>query len=114
MWKPEPIGTSRKIRLRRDLLHPRAVQSNAGGVLADGPFRVKVEVFGSDLIYQEGNRKLTLPVEFGWGGGCVVETESIRRWDDANEAFNPVQIATIERNVFAALNHLRIRFRNAS
>lgn len=43
-----------KLRLCRDLLHPRGVQSKAGGVLANGPFYVKVEVFGSDLIYREG------------------------------------------------------------
>ena len=99
-----------RIRLRRDLFHPRAVQSNAGGVLANGPFRVKVEVFGSDLVYQEGERKLTLPVEFGWGGSCRVETGSIQRWDGTAEIFRNEQRSTIKKNIFAALNHLRIRY----
>lgn len=114
MWKPEHPGAAKKIRLRRDLLHPRAVQSNSGGVLGNGAFRVKVEVFGSDLVYQEGERKLTLPVEFGIAGSCLVNSQSIRRWDDAPVDLDPHQISLIERNIFAALNHLRIRFQNAS
>ena len=76
--KAEAAATSRgRIRLRRDLLHPRAIQSDAGGVLANGPFHVRVEVFGRDIVYEEGQNKLTLPVDFGEGLSCVVETEAI-------------------------------------
>ena len=100
------------IRLRRDLFHPRAVQSDAGGVLANGSFRVKLEVFGSDLIYQEGARKLTIPVDFGGGGGgCAVQTGASRGWDNSSEIFGKEQRSTIERNICSALDHLRICYR---
>ena len=112
MWRPEQPGTSKKVKLRRELLHPRAVQSNAGGVLANGPYRVRVEVFRADLVYQEGKHELTIPVEFWQGGGCVVDIDAIRRWDSAAEAFAKDQIATIQRNILGALDHLRIRYLN--
>ena len=83
-------------------------------MLANGPFKVRVEVFGSDLVYREGEHKLTLPVDFGWAGGCVVVTGAIRRWDGSSDTFDKGQIATIERNIFAALEHLQIRYLNAS
>ena len=38
---------------------------------------------------------------------------AIRGWDCAVEAFEPSQIATIERNILAALDHLQIRYPNA-
>jgi hypothetical protein len=97
------------IRLHRDLFHPRAVRSGSGGVLANGPFRMKVEMFGSDLIYEEGGYKLTLQVQFGRGGHCVVDMDSIQCWDGASERLDPRDTAIIQRNIFLALDHLRIR-----
>ena len=112
--KTQPAAEKRHIRLLRDPWHPRGVRSSTGGVLAGGPFYVKVEVFGSDLVYREGNHTLTLPVEFGSGGSCLVETDAIRHWDGTFDIFDKVQVATIARNVFAALDHLRIRHPNAN
>ena len=39
----------------------------------------------------------------------MVVTDSIRRWDGSSASFDEAQIAVIERNIFAALDHLRIR-----
>lgn len=103
----------KRLRLHRDLFHPRAVQSGSGGVLANGSFRMRVEMFGSDLIYQEGGYKLSLQVQFGRGGYCVVDMDSIRCWDGASETLDPRDTAIIQRNIFAALNHLRIRCSDA-
>jgi hypothetical protein len=100
------------MKLRRILFHPRTVQSETGGALADGPFRVKLATVGFKLIYSEGECKLTLPVEYGLDGSCNIGTVFIRHWNGSSEIFGKDQIFTIEKNIFAALDHMHIRYTN--
>jgi hypothetical protein len=73
-------------------------------VLADGPFRVRVRATGFNLVYSEGQNKLTLPLEFGLDGSCNVGAALIRHWDGSSQMFQKAQKFTIERNIFAALD----------
>ena len=101
------------MRLRRLLFHYRTVEASSGGVFANGPFRVKLTVFGFRLIYSEGQSKLTLPVEYGLHGSCNVGTACIRHWDGSSETFDKSQTVIIENNIFAALDHMHVRYTNA-
>ena len=100
------------MKLRRALLHPRTSKSETGGILADGPFRVQLAIFGSKLTYCEGDQKLTLPVEYGLNGSCDIGTALVRHWDDSREPFGKDQIFTIEQNIFAALDFMCVRYTN--
>jgi len=77
------------------------------------PFRVNLPLFGFHLIYREAKLKLSIPVEFGLDHSCDIGTALIKHWDGSTAMFDRHQIATIERNIFDALDHLGIRCTNA-
>jgi hypothetical protein len=100
------------MKLRRVLFHRRTVEGETGGILANGPFRVKYPTFGFKLIYSEREHKLTLPIEIGLDRSCTVGTALIRHWDGTSDAFEKDQISSIEKNIFAALDKMHIRCTN--
>jgi hypothetical protein len=81
-------------------------------MLADGPLRVTFAPFGFKLIYSEGQYKLTLPVEFGLDCSCNIGTVFIGT-GMARQRCSKEEVFTIEKNIFAALDHLHIRYTNA-
>lgn len=100
------------MKLRRALIPPRTIQSDVGGSLPNGPFRVRVPLFGLKVIYSEGEHKLTIPLEVGLDGSFDIGTALIRTWDDSSIRFEANQVRTIERNIFAAFDKLHIRYTN--
>ena len=99
--------------LRKRKFAYRTAQSDTGGVLNDGPYRVKLTAFGGKLIYAEGDHKLTLPVEYGLDGSCNIGTALIRNWEGSPEKFDANQKFTIEKNIFAGLDYLHVRYSNS-
>jgi hypothetical protein len=100
------------MNFKSTLLQRRAVQSDTGGVIANGPFRVRLTTFGSKLIYSERDHKLTLPVEYGLDRSCNIGASLIRRWDDSSEQFRKDQISAIDKNIFLALDHMHVKYTN--
>lgn len=100
------------LKFHRVLFCFSTVQSETGGVLADGPFRVKYGALR--LIYTEGGHKLTLPVEPGLDSSCNIGTVFIRHWDGSSEIFEKDYVSKIKRNIFASLDYMHIRYTNIS
>lgn len=98
--------------LHRLCFHWRTVQGDSGGTIAGGPFRITLTVFGANLIYREGEYTLTLPVEYGLRGSRTIGTALIRNWDGSSEQFNKDEMFTIKKNIFAALDHMGVRYTN--
>ena len=101
------------MNFRRPFLSRHTVDADGGGVIGNGPFRVKLRAF--TLTYVEGQQKLTLPVELltGKTADYNIGTNLIRHWDDSAEVFQASEKFTIENNIFAALDYMRIRYTNA-
>lgn len=99
------------MRFYRSPLRPRTIWSETGGVRGTG-FKVKLGNF--KLTYSEENHTLTIPVELLQGNGSDynIGTALIRRWDNSRDDFGSDQVWVIKNNIFAALDHMGIRYSN--
>ena len=97
----------------RSFLSYRTAKSDSGGIIADGPFTVKLSNFS--LLYKEADHRLKISVELLRGNTADynINVDTIRQWDEPIEPLSRDQVAVIRKNIFAALDHLHIRCSNA-
>ena len=98
------------MKFHRKVWPPRTVWSESGGIQEHGRFSVSAGF--RKLTYAEADKELTLPLDLLKDKSVNVGTALIRRWEGSQTPFTKEEVATIQQNIFDALDHMRIRYAN--
>jgi hypothetical protein len=98
---------------RRLLRRRKTAESDDGGILANGPFMVRLSNF--KLVYK-------VTTVLGFRSNCCKDKDKdadynigvnlIRQWDEPVEPLSKDLIAAIRANIWRALDYMRIRYSN--